>query len=122
MTEKPLLLLVEDDPLLGEVYRDVLQRPEIDLEWIQDGEQAQKRLQEVVPSLLVLDLHLPIVSGVTLLQEMRQDERLKHVPVAVVTADGVRAKEVEKLANAVLVKPVRISDLDWVVINFLFKR
>lgn len=120
MSEKPLLLLIEDDPLLGEVYRDVLERPDIDLEWIQDGEEAQRRLRTIVPALVVLDLNLPRVSGLTLLQEIRQDARMKQVSVAVVTADGIRAREVEKLANAVLVKPVRITDLDWLVTTFLY--
>jgi two-component system response regulator AdeR len=119
---KPLLLLVEDDVMLGEVYCTVLERPELDIEWIKNGTDAEIRLREIVPMLILLDLHLPGVSGITLLKQIRADERLARTQVAVVTADALRAREVENLANIVLIKPVRMGDLERLVIQYVLMK
>ena len=75
-------------------------------ETAQDGKQTLERLPVLLPSLLMLDLQLPDMSGIDVIQRMRQDERLKHIKVIVITADLPRVAEARIHADAVLVKPV----------------
>ena len=63
-----------------------------DVEALRDGAEARHRLRETVPDIIVLDLHLPHISGVALLGRMYGDDRLKKNPV-VITPAGARLGE-----------------------------
>lgn len=107
MNPKPVVLVVEDDAILGPLYVEVLQYEHAwQVEWVSDGIAADARLSEITPDLLLLDLHLPGMSGRQLFQKIRADARLDQMKVAILTADGLRAKELEGAADLVLLKPV----------------
>jgi CheY-like chemotaxis protein len=106
------ILVVEDDVELGEVIQEVLGMITNDeVEWIQDGQEALDRLQNISPGVVILDLHMPHVSGLEVLAFIRQDERLANTKVVVITADALRAKKAEEVADLVLLKPIRYTDL-----------
>jgi DNA-binding response OmpR family regulator len=105
------VILVEDDFELGRLFQEVLEMGGLKVEWIRDGRLALQRLAEVAPELLVLDLHLPEVSGMDILQFIRQDERFAHMRIAVVTADGLRAQMIEDQVDLVMLKPVGMNQL-----------
>ena len=64
----PLVLIVEDDAKLSEIFSLTLQATGYQTERVTDGAVALTRLAEIVPDLLVLDLHLPNVAGPDILQ------------------------------------------------------
>lgn len=107
MNHKPFVLVVEDDASLGPLYVEIL---EIlhgwQAEWIDDGSQAEARLAALVPDIILLDLHLPGVSGEQLFRSIRRDARFKETKLVILSADGIRAKELEARADLVLLKPV----------------
>ena len=113
MNYKPFVFVVEDDPLLGPLYVEIL---EIihgwQAEWIDDGSQAEARLTAQVPDIILLDLHLPGVSGEQLLKTIRRDRRFDKTKIAILSADGIRAKELESKADLILLKPVSHHTLD----------
>lgn len=76
-----------------------------------DGRLALERLAEVVPNLVVLDLHLPYVSGVDILHQIRADERLADTQVFITTADPLIAESLRFEADLVLLKPVSFHQL-----------
>ena len=76
-----------------------------------DGALAQKRLAEIVPDLVILDIHMPKVTGDILLKQIRSDERLKDTRVFLATADANMASQLKDLAELVLLKPIGFSQL-----------
>ena len=108
---KPLALIVEDEKDLSDIFAEALQHADFATEVVRDGQLALNRLAEIVPALVLLDLHLPNVAGTDILKYIRQDERLAKTQVIVVTADARSAEFLRTDAELVLVKPVRFSQL-----------
>jgi DNA-binding response OmpR family regulator len=107
----PLALIIEDDPKLGDIYDTVVAQAGYDTEIIRRGDEALRRLSSVSPSLILLDIHLPYVSGVELLKVIRATETLAKTPVIVLTADLYLAESMEELADYVIVKSFGVSRL-----------
>src|SRR5512138_601295 len=84
--EKPYALIVEDDRDIAALFRHVLDIAGYRTEVVMHGGEAVERLQAVTPDIVLLDLSLPGVPGAVILEDMKADERLREVPVVVVTA------------------------------------
>jgi two-component system, cell cycle response regulator DivK len=108
---QPLALIIEDDPKLSTIYDTVVTQAGYTTETIRRGDEALKRLSTVSPSLILLDIHLPYVSGLELLKVIRATEALVKVPVIVLTADLYMADSAEELADYVLIKSFGVSRL-----------
>ena len=111
MAEKQVVLVVEDNQDVGRLFVEILQVAGHKPELIESGEQALDRLQTVTPALLLLDLKLPDMSGLEVIDRMRQDDRLKNTKVAVITADLSQVNEAHQHADVVLVKPVDYTQI-----------
>lgn len=108
---KPLALIVEDDESIGMVAVEALRLANYVPELVQDGNAAWQRLIETDPAIVLLDLHLPQISGRELLRRIRADDRLKEMRVIVATADPITANILEKEADLVLIKPYSLLQL-----------
>jgi CheY-like chemotaxis protein len=106
-----LALVIEDDEDLSDIFAEALQNAGYDAETIRDGEMARQRLTEIVPSLVLLDMHLPKVTGPELLGDIRSDPRLARVRVVVATADARLGEEFRDVADFVLIKPISFIQL-----------
>ena len=104
-----LAFVVEDDASVAEAYAEVLRQSGFEVEVLRSGKTAQERLAEAVPSVVVLDLNLPVVSGDTLLAGIRADARLAETRVIVSTGEPQRAKALQAQPDLVLVKPVSMA-------------
>lgn len=104
-------LIIEDDDKLATIFYKALQRAGFEAEIARDGKIALKRLAATIPDMVVLDLHLPYVSGTDLLHKIRADERLTKTRVIVVTADLFRAEPLRGEADLVLIKPISFNKL-----------
>lgn len=114
------VLLVEDDLLLSQAFAEVLQlETGAEIEILRDGQAMVERLTRTPADVVLLDLHLPHVSGLEILGHMRADKRWRHVPVLVMTADVLSSKDAEAQANEVRVKPVNLEDLLAFVVQHL---
>ncbi len=111
MVNKKLALVVEDDEDIAEIFNQSLINSGFTTEVIHDGAVAQQHLKEVVPHIVVLDIHLPNVSGQTLLKQIRADARLVETIVLVATADAMIADLDRDQADFVLVKPISYMQL-----------
>jgi two-component system cell cycle response regulator DivK len=107
----PLALIIEDDPKLATIFARALQMAEFDPEIAQDGKVALSRLAVTIPAVVVLDLHLPYVSGLEILRQIRADERLNQTHVILATADALMAENLRQEADLVLLKPISFSQL-----------
>jgi len=109
--KKPLALIIEDDPELGDIFAKALQMAGFETETIQDGRVAVVRLTASQPAIVVLDLHLPRVSGKEILRQIRAEEQLAKTRVILATADPLLAETMREEADLVLIKPISFQQL-----------
>lgn len=110
-TSKPLALIVEDDDEQVSIFNEALRRAEFETEIAQNGELALARLAETTPALVILDLHLPHVSGREILSHIRASDRLADTRVIIATAAPSTAELVRHDADLVLIKPISFIQL-----------
>ncbi len=106
LSKRPTALVVDDAEDLTIIYASALQSVGFQTKIIMDGNTAVAHLKEQVPDIIILDLHLPGLSGVEILNLIREDERLLETKVFVVTADLILAHDLQKKGELVLTKPI----------------
>jgi DNA-binding response OmpR family regulator len=106
-----LALIIEDEDDLSAIFSEALQVAGFTTEAIKRGDTAMARLTEVVPEVVVLDLHLPGVDGKDLMKHIREDARLAHTQIVVASADAALAQALEVNADLTLLKPISFSQL-----------
>jgi DNA-binding response OmpR family regulator len=114
---KPIAFIVEDDPQIGKIFSISLQA-DFETEIVIDGDTALARLAQIVPTIIILDLNLPTISGRDILQFIRADARLKNVSVIISTADERQAETLQEYADIVLLKPVSPGQLRQIASRF----
>lgn len=108
---KPLALIIEDNEMLSSLFEEAFIEAGYETETALDGQKASTRLQEITPYIILLDLHLPYVSGETLLTQIRTDSRLDDTRIIVASADGTWSAHLESDVDFVLNKPVSYVQL-----------
>jgi two-component system response regulator QseB len=106
------LLLVEDDPMIGDSVRKGLRQEGYTVDWARDGAAAQLALANGVYDLLLLDLGLPRQDGLEVLKKLRRGGNA--VPTLIVTARDAVADRVRGLdagADDYLVKPFDLEEI-----------
>jgi CheY-like chemotaxis protein len=98
------VLVVEDDPDLRRFYRAALTFAGFDTHIVGDGLDALRRIDNDPPALVVLDLSLPVISGLVVLQQIAASAWTRHIPVVVVTGTPEKAEGFD--VACVLTKPV----------------
>ena len=84
-TAQGAILLVEDDPTFAGYLNKRLTQAGYRVEWAQDGLRALAQLRRAAPDLLLMDLAIPAMDGLSLLQRLRDDALIDDVPVIVLT-------------------------------------
>ncbi|TDY87754.1 UNVERIFIED_ORG: winged helix family two component transcriptional regulator [Herbaspirillum seropedicae] len=106
------VLLVEDDPMVGEAVRKGLRQDGFTIDWVQDGKSADVALRTEDYAMLLLDLGLPQKDGLAVLRTLR--ERGSAIPVLITTARDAVADRVAGLdagADDYLIKPFDLEEL-----------
>jgi CheY-like chemotaxis protein len=112
--KRPLLLAVEDEPRNAALLEAILGRAGYRLELAGDLAQARGLLASLTPDLVLLDRHLPDGDGLDLVGTIRGDERLRHVPILLVSASVMprdRRAALDAGCDGFLAKPVRVKPL-----------
>jgi DNA-binding response OmpR family regulator len=111
---RPLVLVVEDDPALGDVMVTALKDDGLDAKLARDGDEAMRHIDDLEPSVVVLDLMMPRRDGFSVLRELRADGRISRIPIIVVTAIfgmSERLYATELGAADYVTKPFDLDDL-----------
>lgn len=106
------VLLIEDDPMIGESMEEALRSENYAVDWVRDGDSAVVALRRDVYDLLLLDLGLPKKTGMEVLRHYRRQGG--DTPVLIVTARDATTSRIEGLdsgADDYLVKPFDINEL-----------
>lgn len=106
------LLLIEDDPMIGAGVQQALRQDGYAVDWVRDGMAAELAIRDNPYELLLLDLGLPKMSGIEVLEHLRAEGNA--LPVLVMTArDAVsdRIRGLDAGADDYLVKPFDLDEL-----------
>ncbi len=107
----PLALVVEDDVAQANIFRRAVEMAGYVVEHCDTGTAAREFLAANAPYLVILDLHVPGISGADLLAYIRQQPHLQATRVILATADPRLAEMLEAQSDLVLLKPVSFVQL-----------
>jgi two-component system phosphate regulon response regulator PhoB len=114
MATAPRIMVVEDEEALGVLLRYNLEAEGYAVEIVTEGDEAELRLQEAAPDLLILDWMLPGLSGIELCRRLRARAGTERLPVIMLTARGEESERVRGLstgADDYVVKPFSTPEL-----------
>ena len=95
------IVIVDDDELEFEKFKREFGDDELRIEYIQDSEYAFGKIAEVQPDLVILDLMMPKIDGVTLSYKLKSNIKTKHIPILISTAKDLSDDERKSLNNIV---------------------
>ncbi len=93
------VLVVEDNELNLKLFCDLLRAHGFEVEPVRDGRDALERARAFAPDLVIMDIQMPHVSGLELIEQMKAEAALEPVPVLAVTAYAARGDE-ERIRDA----------------------
>jgi two-component system phosphate regulon response regulator PhoB len=111
---KPNILIVEDEEALTEVLRYNLEAEGYEVGTVARGDEADLRLKERMPDLVILDWMLPGLSGIELCRRLRARPETRQLPIIMLTARGEESERVRGLATGAddyIVKPFSVPEL-----------
>lgn len=88
MEKKAKILVVEDDTTLNKIYQTKLGAMDYEVVSAYNGEEALNKARSEMPDLILLDLMLPKKSGFDVLTEIKADEKIKEIPVIILSNLG----------------------------------
>jgi CheY-like chemotaxis protein len=118
MEPKPIALIIEDNEDLNAIFSSAVEKAGYTVKSVYDGTAGQKFLADVIPAIVILDLHMPGITGAVVLKNIRDDIRLRDVRVIVATADAAFADALQLKADLVLLKPISFSQLSQLASRF----
>jgi CheY-like chemotaxis protein len=80
-----ILLIVEDDPLMSRMYQRIFTFEKYQVEMASDGLSGLDKARSVKPALILLDVMMPKMNGMEVLDKLKQDPELKKIPVVMLT-------------------------------------
>ncbi len=111
---RPMVMVVDDSITMRKVTTRVLERAEFEVATAKDGLDALEKLQDLTPDLLLLDIEMPRMDGYELAIYMRNDARLREVPIIMITSrtgEKHRQRALEIGVERYLGKPYQEDDL-----------
>ena len=97
MAEKLRVLLVEDNELNRDMLIRRLNRAGIDVIVAENGQQALDKMEAEQPSVVLMDMNLPVMDGWTASRKAREDERIRDIPIIALTAHAMAADRLNAL-------------------------
>ncbi|MEH2300637.1 MAG: response regulator [Nostoc sp.] len=116
------ILVVDDNPDLRTYVSEIFRRNGYHVQTARNGYEGYGIAKEIIPSLIVTDLMMPLVSGLEMIQMIRNEEKLKGTPIILLTAkvdEQTRIEGTEHGADAYLAKPFNDRELLAEVRNLL---
>ncbi len=105
------VLLIEDDPFLTRMYVKIFELRKYDIKTALDGEIGLVQAKEIHPDIILLDIMMPKLNGIEVLEALKQEPSTKDIPVVMLTNLSDQAQRDEALAKGA-VKYLVKSELD----------
>ncbi len=113
-SERLLVMVVDDSITVRKVTTRLLERYGFDVMTAKDGVDAMSLLQDRIPDVMLLDIEMPRMDGFELARHVRNDERLRHIPITIITSrtgDKHRERAMQIGVNHYLGKPFQEHEL-----------
>jgi CheY-like chemotaxis protein len=121
--ERPLVLLVEDDPDGRLLYAEWLDQAGFRVEQAHNGLQALERAFDLLPAAIVTDLNIPGIDGYELTRRLKADERTARIPIIAVTGYAPFTQDPSRAdragCDAIIPKPCLPDDLESTIRSLL---
>ena len=114
MSDKQTILVVDDEEDLLDLIEYNLEKEGFDVLKAEDGEEGMQMAREHSPNLVLLDIMMPKMDGMEVVERMRADKNLTHIPIIFLTARGDEKMEVEGLdkgGDDYITKPISTKKL-----------
>ncbi|MCK5592382.1 MAG: response regulator [Candidatus Pacebacteria bacterium] len=85
MNKNKKILIIDDEKLIVKAFEDHLKREGYDIEVAYDGEEGLTKAKEFKPDLILLDILMPKVDGITLLRDLKNSSETESIPVVMIT-------------------------------------
>jgi CheY-like chemotaxis protein len=113
------ILLVEDDMMTRQMYEKTLAVAGFQLESAENGQEGLDKLKDYQPDIILLDIKMPIMNGLQMLEKLKVDPKTKDIPIIImtnVTEDSVNQEAFQKGANLTIVKSETEPDqvINWI--------
>ena len=109
--EAPRILIVDDDPNLLVLLADQLRADGFEIQTARDGDEALRRLRTGWPDLLVIDMMMPRMDGLTLAREIKARADLPIIVLSAIDAGDSKADLLEEVAEDYVTKPYHYPEL-----------
>lgn len=80
-----VLLIVEDDPLMSRMYQKIFTFEKYEVEVAHDGEEGLEKARKKSPTVILLDIMMPKMNGLEVLEQLKKDPDTKKIPVIILT-------------------------------------
>ena len=114
MSNKPLILAVDDEPINIEIIKAVLEEEDYQLEFAETGEECLEKLNTLKPELILLDVNMPGMGGIEACKKIKDDTESSHIPVIFLSALGLpeeRMNGYKAGADDYIIKPFDADEL-----------
>jgi len=119
------ILIVDDNPTNLKLASHVLQAAGLEVERALDAEQAQEAIHRELPDLILMDLALPGMDGLSLTRLLKADARFRDIPIVALTASAMKGddrKALEVGCAGYITKPINTREFAGQVRAFLTQR
>lgn len=111
MTHQKEILIIEDDKSLTFLYQQLLKAQGFSCHVANDGEQALHYLDHHQPDIILLDMHVPFISGVEILRHIKNVPHAQNTAVFIVSADEALTQLWADSVEQVFIKPFKLTKL-----------
>ena len=80
-----VLLIVEDDPLMSRMYQKIFSFEKYEVATASNGEEGLEKVRTLKPTVVLLDVMMPKMNGLQVLEKIKTDPDIKHIPVVMLT-------------------------------------
>ncbi len=121
--KKPTIIAVDDEPEIHTMLKAIL-KSEYNIITCDNGHKALRLIKENKPDLIISDIMMPLMDGITLVKKLKNSDDFSGIPVVLLTAVADERSRVEGLrtqADAYLTKPFNVEELRVVIKNLIHK-
>ncbi len=120
--KRATVLVVENDDTTRQLLKEYLANTNLNIIEAQNGIEALNKLKVIRPDVILVDIKMPVMDGHQLIRAIRDDERLKHLPIVVVSANALASEKQQTMKLGVdryLCKPISREELLVVLAEYL---